>query len=61
MADLLRQNAERIALLKAQNASGKGEIRLAQVVELAGSVTQLMVDEVVEWRVIFVDRPATAA
>jgi len=61
MADLLRQNAERIALLKAQNASGKGEIRLAQVAELAGSVTQLMVDEVVEWRVIFVDRPATAA
>jgi hypothetical protein len=61
MADLLRFHAQRIDSLKAQQASGKGEIRLAQVAEVAGRVTQLMVDEVVEWRVIFVDRPATAA
>jgi hypothetical protein len=61
MADLLRFHAKHIDSLKAQQASGKGEIRLAQVAEVAGKVTQLMVDEVVEWRVIFVDRPATAA
>jgi len=59
MTNLLEQFSHKIDSLLTQNASG--ELRLAQVVELAGSVMQLMVDEVVEWRVIFVDRPPPAA
>jgi hypothetical protein len=61
MTDLLGRFADRIDSLQAQKASGVDGLRLKQVADLAGGVTQLMVDEVVEWRVIFIDRPATAA
>ncbi len=61
MANLLGRFAERIDSLHAQRATGKDVLHLKQVADLAGGVTQLMVDEVVEWRVIFIDRPATAA
>jgi hypothetical protein len=61
MTDLLRRFADRIDSLQVQKVSGVDGLRLKQVADLAGGVTQLMVDEVVEWRVIFIDRPATAA
>jgi hypothetical protein len=56
MADAFQRLADRIDALKAQD-----DIRIAQVTPLAQNITQLMVDEVVEWRIIFIDRPATAA
>jgi len=56
MTDVLGRLANDIDALRAQKASGKGEPRLAQVAGLADRITQLMVDEVVEWRVIFMIR-----
>ena len=61
MANALESLAKEIDTLRTQKASGRGAPRLAQVAALADRVTQLMVDEVVEWRVIFIDRPPTAA
>ena len=61
VASSLGDFAREIDLLQKHNESGLSELRLKQVAELASRVTQLMVDEVVEWRVIFVGRPVTAA
>jgi hypothetical protein len=58
MADALTRRAERIDELLAQQ---EPKVRLPQVARLAHEITQLMVAEVVEWRIIFVDRPTTAA
>jgi hypothetical protein len=61
MTDLIGYFSKWIDLLQTQTASPGGNLRLVHVATLAGGVTQLMVDEVVEWRVIFTDRPTMAA
>jgi hypothetical protein len=52
MADAFRQLEERIAALK-KIAS----LKLADVTPVAAQTTQLMVDEVLDWRVVFIERP----
>jgi hypothetical protein len=61
MADAFKRFAERLEVLE-KRAETPGEVlRIAEIIPLATDVAQLMVDEVVEWRVVFMDRPATAA
>jgi hypothetical protein len=52
MADAFKQLEERIAALK-KIAS----LKLADVTPVAAQTTQLMVDEVLDWRVVFIERP----
>ncbi len=59
MADSFEKFSEQIkALLHTEVPSGP---KLSQVVPLAGRIAQVMVDEVADWRVVFTDRPPTAA
>jgi hypothetical protein len=59
MAESFKEFAAQIAALRSSAAQG-ATIRLAQVVPLAGEITEVMVDEVADWRVVFIDRPPTA-
>ena len=48
-----------LATLEARAAAQPGSVRLEHVNPLALHVVQLMVDENLEWRVVFTDRPPT--
>ena len=58
MADSFGRFAGQIAVLRSSDA--KGVLKLAQVVPLGGEIAEVMVDEVADWRVVFIDRPQTA-
>ena len=59
LADGFRQFTRQIA--GAREQLGRGEVvPLAEVIPLASTVAQTMVDEVVDWRVVVLDRPQTA-
>ncbi len=57
MAARFRQLAAEIARLEQSTAVSPATLRLAQVTPLAAEAAQLMVDEVLDWRVVFLDRP----
>jgi hypothetical protein len=58
MADSCGRFAKQISVLRSGNA--QGVLKLAQVIPLAGEIAEVMVDEVADWRVVFIDRPPTA-
>ncbi len=61
MADAFEQFGVQIKALQS-NVSKEGKaLKLSQVVPLAGKIAEVMVDEVADWRVVFIDRPPTAA
>jgi hypothetical protein len=61
MADGFKQFAVRITELKSGDRQGQDAPKLSQVIPLAGKIAEAMVDEVADWRVVFIDRPPTAA
>jgi hypothetical protein len=54
MADCFEVFAKEVEKLKSEG-------KLSQVVSLAEKIAKVMVDEVSDWRVVFIDRPQTAA
>jgi hypothetical protein len=58
MADSFSRFARQISVLRSSDA--QGVLKLAQVIPLAGEIAEVMVDEVADWRVVFIDRPPTA-
>lgn len=58
MADSFGRFARQIAVLRSSDAQGL--LKLAQVIPLGGEIAEVMVDEVADWRVVFIDRPPTA-
>jgi hypothetical protein len=58
MADSFGRFARQISVLRSSDA--QGVLKLAQVIPLAGEIAEVMVDEVADWRVVFIDRPPTA-
>jgi hypothetical protein len=58
MANSCRRFAEQISAMRAANA--QGFLKLSQVIPLAGEIAEVMVDEVADWRVVFIDRPPIA-
>jgi hypothetical protein len=61
MADAFRGFAARLDVLKERAKAAGSPLRISEITPLATETAQLMVDEVVEWRVVFIDRPATEA
>ncbi len=59
MAEGFAQFARRIAVERDKLAR-KQAVPLAEVVPLASTIAQTMVDEVIDWRVVVLDRPQTA-
>ena len=59
MADAFAQFSRRIAASRAKLARGEA-VPLAEVIPLASTIAQTMVDEVIDWRVVVLDRPQTA-
>lgn len=57
MAERMERIEGDIAALEARAAESPGSVRLGQITPLALQVVQLMVDENLEWRVVFTDRP----
>jgi hypothetical protein len=53
MAERLKRVSEELGRL----ANSAGDIRMKDVTPRALDVAQLMVDEVLDWRVVFIDRP----
>jgi hypothetical protein len=58
MADSFGRFTRQISVLRSSDA--QGVLKLAQVIPLAGEIAEVMVDEVADWRVVFIDRPPTA-
>jgi len=61
MEDEFLQLSDGISALRTRSGSGEAELRLADLADQADEATRAMVEEVVEWRVIFIDRPPAAA
>jgi len=59
MAHRMKHLEGEIATLAARAAAQPGSVRLEHVTPLALYVVQLMIDENLEWRVVFTDRPPT--
>ena len=59
MASRMERLEKEIAALEARAGDDPASVRLAQITPLALQVVQLMVDENLEWRVVFTDRPPT--
>lgn len=57
MAERMERIENEIAAFEARAAENPATVRLAQITPLALHVVQLMVDENLEWRVVFTDRP----
>jgi hypothetical protein len=58
MADSCGRFTRQISVLRSGNA--RGVLKLSQVIPLAAEIAEVMVDEVADWRVVFIDRPPTA-
>jgi hypothetical protein len=61
MADGFERFTAPIKALQDANARDPHAPKLAHVIPMAGKVAEVMVDEVADWRVVFIDRPQTAA
>jgi hypothetical protein len=61
MADSFSRFAAQIAALRSGDARGSDTLKLSHLVPLAGEIAEVMVDEVADWRVLFIDRPPVAA
>jgi hypothetical protein len=61
MADGFKRFAEQIEALQSAGSSTVNAPKLSQVGSLAGKIADVMVEEVSDWRVFFIDRPQTAA
>jgi Protein of unknown function (DUF4231) len=61
MADSFQQFAAQIAELNSDDGQGRDSPKLSEVIPLAGKIAEVMVDEVADWRVVFMDRPQSAA
>jgi hypothetical protein len=59
MAHRMKHLENEIAILEARAAAQSGSVRLEHVIPHALYVVQLMIDENLEWRVVFTDRPPT--
>jgi hypothetical protein len=59
MADIFKIHGARIAMLRSD--TGADTPKLSQVIPLASTIAGIMVDEVADWRAVFIDRPQTAA
>ena len=59
MAARMERIENDLATLAARAAENPAAVRLGQITPLALYVVQLMVDENLEWRVVFTDRPPT--
>lgn len=57
MAARFQQIAGEIERLEQATATHRDTLRLAHVTPLAAEAAQLMVDEILDWRVVFLDRP----
>jgi hypothetical protein len=60
MAAGFEQFAAQIAALQSQSAKSGEALKLSSIIPLAGSIAGVMVDEVADWRVVFIDRPPAA-
>lgn len=60
MAESFMQFATQIATLRSGAAQSRDSLKLWQVIPLASKIAEVMVDEVADWRVVFIDRPPTA-
>jgi hypothetical protein len=60
MADYFTGFAQQIAALRSGGAQDVKAPTLSQVIPLASEIAEVMVDEVADWRVVFIDRPPTA-
>jgi len=60
MVDYFKDFATQIASLRSGAARDGDALKLSQVIPLAGEIAEVMVDEVADWRVVFIDRPPTA-
>jgi hypothetical protein len=61
MADSFERFSAQIAELRSGPSPDHGEPKLTQVAPLAGKISEVMVDEVSDWRVVFTDRPNVVA
>ena len=61
MADSFSRFAAQIAALRSATARGSDTLKLSHLIPLAGQIAEVMVDEVADWRVVFIDRPPVAA
>jgi hypothetical protein len=61
MADTFKQYAAQIAALRSGSDQVQNTIKLSQVIPLARNIAEIMVDEVADWRVVFIDRPYTVS
>jgi hypothetical protein len=59
MAHRMQHLEGEITTLATRAAAQPGSVRLEHVTPLALYVVQLMIDENLEWRVVFTDRPPT--
>ena len=60
MAVYFKGFALQIAALRSNDAQGRNGLQLSQVIPLAGEIAEAMVDEVADWRIVFIDRPPMA-
>ena len=60
MAVYFKGFATQIAALRSNDTQGRNGLQLSQVIPLAGEIAEAMVDEVADWRIVFIDRPPTA-
>jgi hypothetical protein len=61
MVDGFKRFRDSIQALRASAAGAAKAPKLSQVIPLARDVADMMVDEVSDWRVVFIDRPQPAA
>ncbi len=61
MADSFQQFSVQIAELRQGSTRSQSGLTLSEALPLAGKIAEVMVDEVSDWRVVFIDRPPTAA
>ena len=56
MADAFEQFAVQIEALQSDATKERPTLKLSQVIPLAAKIAEVMVDEVADWRVVFIDR-----
>jgi hypothetical protein len=61
MADSFKRFGTQIAALRAADTRDPETLKLSHVIPLAGEIAEVMVDEVADFRVVFIDRPPVAA